>query len=616
MHVCKEEHSRCSTRQRGHGSLPSRVVDAGRSIDTIRLVAPATGAVGQYACLSHCWGTSQPLKTFKANIDSFKENIPWEMLPQTFQDAVEFVRNLKIPYIWIDSLCIVQDDSEDWAREAASMAAIYQNSTITLAGTKSSSSELGLFSYDPIPTIARQLEIIDGHGESHTLYVRLRRPHWDDRIGNDYSHAQSTLYPLLTRAWCYQERLLSPRFVHFCGTELVWECMEHSRCQCGLFRPSVQLKLPGTTSFGLPQPVTAHPAEYHSWKEIIQKYSQLDITYDSDRLVALLGLADDAQKYHTGKYVAGIWEDTLVEDMLWYVSNDPTGQRPNLHSPPTWSWASTSAPVSFRDVTDHMCEIIDVDYIPSTVSVQGNKAIQGKMVIRGHLVAATVQYENTDKERIKVLGKYIRPDYEFWSTDSSGTPVLDGEQVFCLTIGRDPQDWGCLLVLVLVCTNAELRRFERIGMFWFQSPENLVCYPDWEGVWPEPGALAEEGSKEKQFTSTTLETRYMYWIQFVYSNELGGNIEAADNFLASLNDTSMKRSFFTKLTKEQLMANITEEEADVVRSDALVKQVIKSPEPQPLEKGKREWFLTAQDNERREKGEPYSRYVGETITIT
>lgn len=591
------------------------MIDVGGSNDAIRLTTPASEALEQYACLSHCWGKSQPLKTVKSNIDSFKRNIPWDRLPQTFQDAVEFVRCLGIPYIWIDSLCIVQDDGEDWAREAANMASIYQNSLVTLAGTKSHSSEQGLFSHDSLLSRARKLEVTDGDGKIHDLYVRLRRPHWEDKIGNDYSHARSRLYPLLTRAWCYQERLLSPRFVHFCGTELVWECMEHSMCQCGLFQPRFQLKLSGSTSFGLPQAPSAHPAEYHNWKEIIQQYSQLEITYDSDRLVALLGLADDAKKYHKGRYLAGMWEDTLIEDMLWYVSNDPTGQRPRLHSPPTWSWASTSAPISFRGVTDHMCEIVDVDYNPSPGSHKGKQASQGKMVIRGHLVEATVQCESTDQERIKVLGRYIRPDYEFWSKSSLGVQVLDGEKVFCLTIGRDPQDWGCLLILVLVCTNVDLRLFERIGMFWIQAPDNLVCYPEWEYVWPGPDRMGEAERREGRDIIAMQEERHMYWIQFIYSNEYGGNIEAADNFLASLGGTSMKRSSFTKLTKEQLMANITEADAEAVRSDSFVKQVVKAPSPLPVDEGKKDWFLTGQDKERRGVGKPYYRYVGEAITI-
>jgi hypothetical protein len=618
MRICKETHSRCSTRQRGHGHLPTRVIAIDRSSAAIQLVTPARGTVGQYACLSHCWGKSQPLKTCKNNINAFKDHIPWDLLPRTFQEAIEFARGLDIPYIWIDSLCVVQDDGEDWAREAAKMASIYQNSMITLAGTKSNSSEQGLFSRDPLPTNARRLEFADGHGKPHILYVRLRRPHWDDKIGNDYSHAQQRLYPLLTRAWCFQERLLSPRFVHFCGTELVWECMELSTCQCGLFRPTFQLKLPGSTSFGLPQKdARAHQGEDHNWKEIIQKYSQLAITYDRDRLVALLGLADDAQQFHKGRCLAGLWEDAMVEHLLWYVSNDPTGQRPNLHSPPTWSWASTGAPISFRDVADHMCEIIEVDYSATAESAQEKKTSQGRLVIRGHLIPATIQYENTDKERIKVLGKYIRPDYEFWSTESSGTHVLDGGQVFCLTIGRDPEDWGCMSILVLVCTDFERRQFERIGMFWIQSPDGLVCYPEWEVLSPESEELVKDDAEKEDSTSTTpeLESRAMYWIQFVYSNEYGGNIEAADNFLASLDGTSMKRSFFTKLTREQLMANLTEEEAELVKSNVFVKQVVKGPKYQYLEMGKREWFMAAQDVERKGKGQPYFRYVGETVTI-
>ncbi|TLD32379.1 HET-domain-containing protein [Venturia nashicola] len=603
MHVCDKEHTRCSIHQPGHGKLPTRVVD----VNTIRLATPDTGTVGRYACLSHCWGKSQPLKTLRNNMADFQSNIPWGALPETFKDAIGFVRNLGIPYLWIDSLCIVQDDGEDWAREAANMASIYQNSTVTLAGTKSNSSEQGLFSHDPLPTNARRLEVTGSEGDTHYLYVRLRRPHWDDKIGNDYSHTQLQLYPLLTRAWCYQERLLSPRFVHFCSTELVWECMEHSRCQCGLFQPWFELKLSGTTSFGLPQAVTAHSTEYHSWKEIVQKYSQLAITYDSDRLTALLGLANDARKYHKGRYLAGMWEDTLVEDMLWYVSNDPTGERPRLHSPPTWSWAATSAPISFKDVTDHMCQIIDVNCTSTTGSVHGKHVPQGSLTICGHLVQSTVEYENTDKERIKVLGTYIRPDYEFWSTASHGTHVLNGEKVFCLTIGRDHRDWGCLLMLVLVRTNSSLRLFQRIGMFWIQAPDNLICYPEWDSIWP-----IEIREHEERLLPPTTEKRHSYWIQFIYSNEYGGNIEAADNFLSS---TSITRSSFTKLSKEQLMANITEKEANEIRADEFVKQVIKAPETHPIRPGQKEWFITAQDEERKVKGERYFKYLGETITI-
>ncbi|TID20726.1 hypothetical protein E6O75_ATG05490 [Venturia nashicola] len=233
--------------------------------------------------------------------------------------------------------------------------------------------------------------------------------------------------------------------------------------------------------------------------------------------------------------------------------------------------------------TDHMCQIIDVNCTSTTGSVHGKHVPQGSLTICGHLVQSTVEYENTDKERIKVLGTYIRPDYEFWSTASHGTHVLNGEKVFCLTIGRDHRDWGCLLILVLVRTNSSLRLCQRI----------------------------DQGDEERLLPPTT-EKRHSYWIQFIYSNEYGGNIEAADNFLSS---TSITRSSFTKLSKEQLMANITEKEANEIRADEFVKQVIKAPETHPIRTGQKEWFITAQDEERKVKGERYFKYIGETITI-
>lgn len=61
--------------------------------------------------------------------------IPWDKLPSTFQDAITVTRRLGIAYIWIDSLCIVQDDAQDWEREAAKMALIFESAYLTIAAT-------------------------------------------------------------------------------------------------------------------------------------------------------------------------------------------------------------------------------------------------------------------------------------------------------------------------------------------------------------------------------------------------------------------------------------------------------------------------------------------------
>lgn len=145
VHTPQEEHERQT-----QWPLPTRLLDVGDSDHPIRLWESASSAKGEYACLSHCWGSHQLLRTLIGNLEAFKhDGIPWDQLPKTFQEAITFTRSLGLQYLWIDSLCIVQDDISDWNKEAANMAAIYQNSFITLAATDAANSREGLFHYAP-----------------------------------------------------------------------------------------------------------------------------------------------------------------------------------------------------------------------------------------------------------------------------------------------------------------------------------------------------------------------------------------------------------------------------------------------------------------------------------
>ena len=115
--------------------LPTRVVDVGLQDDVVKLIEPE-GATGRYFCLSHCWGLEQIITTTRANLQVHKREIPLNLLPQTFRDAVLLTRRLGIAYIWIDYLCIVQDDNNDWKVESGKMERIYRNAHLTIAATR------------------------------------------------------------------------------------------------------------------------------------------------------------------------------------------------------------------------------------------------------------------------------------------------------------------------------------------------------------------------------------------------------------------------------------------------------------------------------------------------
>jgi hypothetical protein len=100
---------------------------------------------GPYIALSHCWGEIQPITTTTSSINTHVESVPFDTLPKMFQDAVHITRRLNIKYLWIDSLCIVQDSEEDWAREAAQMGDIYRHAFLTIFALDSKNCHEGIF---------------------------------------------------------------------------------------------------------------------------------------------------------------------------------------------------------------------------------------------------------------------------------------------------------------------------------------------------------------------------------------------------------------------------------------------------------------------------------------
>jgi hypothetical protein len=128
-------------------TLPARVLDLGLSKDPFQNVRlyETNHECAPYACLSHCWGGSQLLQATKATLTALKKGIKWASLPKTFRDASRFVKQLGIRYLWIDSLCIIQDDDNDWAEQSGLMCSIFQSSTITVAATASSNCQEGCY---------------------------------------------------------------------------------------------------------------------------------------------------------------------------------------------------------------------------------------------------------------------------------------------------------------------------------------------------------------------------------------------------------------------------------------------------------------------------------------
>ncbi|PMD12259.1 HET-domain-containing protein, partial [Hyaloscypha hepaticicola] len=268
--------------------LPSRVLDLSppRKQRQIRLIS-GEGKRGQWVALSHAWGGFQPLRTTKETLAVHQAGIKWSELPPTFQDAVIITKTLGFKYLWIDSLCIIQNSPEDWDREAATMASVYGNAAITICAEAAANSQCGIFKS------ANNRRGID---------VRL---------------------PANNRAWVLQESLLSPRVIIYTADQVKWSCRTAEKFERG--REEGEGYLLG------------HRKLLRCWYDIVERYGPCNITKAEDRLPAIAGVAKRISALTGFSYLAGLWLEDIVQGLCWFSENG-LPQTSSKYLGPTWSW--------------------------------------------------------------------------------------------------------------------------------------------------------------------------------------------------------------------------------------------------------------------------------------
>jgi hypothetical protein len=267
--------------------------------------------------------------------------IPWDTLPATFQDAIDFTRRLGLQYIWIDSICIIQDDAKDWSKQSSLMADIYQNAYVTLCATASSSDDGGLYLSTPQYWIPRSIPVRKRDGVEYEIQIRHEMA---ERHFPPYLDAARTTkeFPLLTRAWTYQERLLSPRLVYFTAGEVMWECSEVSACECfepgtnarpHYLIPESEKRLHLKKAFKKSRFLTV---EEH-WHKIVSRYSALKLSFEKDKLPALSGVAKEIFNLRPeDDYLAGLWKNSILNDLCWSLRvKEGSGFRPSAWRSPS-----------------------------------------------------------------------------------------------------------------------------------------------------------------------------------------------------------------------------------------------------------------------------------------
>ncbi|CZR67815.1 uncharacterized protein PAC_17714 [Phialocephala subalpina] len=496
---CDESHGRrCRTNSNIEGNergskvipfRPIRLIDVGdglhdehpRLVITSAIHNASPNEVGKYMALSYCWGpvdkTSKLLTTTHDTIGLRSEKIVFSTMPQTFQDAVNVARKLGIQYLWIDSLCIIQDDAQDWQIESSKMAEIFSNAHLTIIAATGSSCNDGFLTQRSGPYCMVPLSI-EGAASEGQLSLRFR-PHW----GRSDKMAEIVDGRWITRGWTFQEERLARRALIFGKNKLFFNCRALERSEdteMSVFRPRWVLAVTeGPTDRLLDPKDAASLGRWNDWQTLCTHYTFRELTFPSDKLPAISGIASKTAKKVESEYLAGLWKTNIVHDLFWATKGVAT--KPKNYRAPSWSWASLDGRIVWP-YWQHdskcaecimRCTVLDVRTAPSGLDPYG-AVKDGVLKVQGALAEMKVAWVSYDgfqhTWRLIQEGKYIgraNVDIESEELKIGGQATYQALLVALCTLSEDSNS-GLTRGLLLE-KNGRKRgdddEFERVGTF-------------------------------------------------------------------------------------------------------------------------------------------------------
>ncbi|KAH0431014.1 hypothetical protein CcaCcLH18_07428 [Colletotrichum camelliae] len=317
---------------------PTRLIDVGE----LCLVSSNSVSVSDYVALSHCWGKLEKHQRFclyKDNINELQRSIEFERLPQNFKDAVIVTRGLGIRYLWIDSICIIQDDAQDWEVESSKMEEVFSSACVTISAVSAKSSLDGFLGERP----SRACVQVQADGKQ-PLYVC---PTIDD------FHRDVELGEISKRGWVLQERALSRRTIYYTSTQVYWECGAGVRCETlrRLYNPKSAFL--GDANF--PHSALNHYKDGRQMliQDLYERYSALEFSYSSDRAVAILGLQKRLARAFETRATYGLFATYLHRGLLWRRDQAEPMKiiaQPSGRHVPSWSWFSKIGAIKYMDL--------------------------------------------------------------------------------------------------------------------------------------------------------------------------------------------------------------------------------------------------------------------------
>ncbi|KAK1634598.1 heterokaryon incompatibility protein [Colletotrichum phormii] len=487
MQACLSTHTACNVELKAEPWYPTRLLDLNAGcggIDIVRLVITAEHPPShndRYATLSHCWGSAQFLQLKKVACEDFQRGIELSKLPKTFREAIKVTRRLGVRYLWIDSLCIFQDrdDLSDWLVEAGLMHKVYLNSFCNISAAGARDSSKGLF-FERDPRVSLNVDMClntEGFGLG-TEYIDcsiVDLSFWDHGVGQ---------CRLNKRGWVLQERLLSPRVLHFGSDQLFWECREQAAAECypermpEILENGVPMKFKRLSKVVYGPDAMSQEREpddptfyYRIWDRIARAYGSTSLTVASDKLLALSGIAQHFETLIDDTYVVGMWRKHLARNLLWHVDKETQidgspSARPEVYRAPSFSWASVDGKIATGPL-DQSKLLIDVEGVHIEYVSENTS---GCCVLPFEMVMRTIgQHQFL---YLKVNGAIVIASSKDESNKCFDHENTTGSLYYVVAQDQEKLD-GFVRCLILMAVDEERKTFKRIGLAVTNEAEEI-----------------------------------------------------------------------------------------------------------------------------------------------
>ncbi|KAF5245780.1 hypothetical protein FAUST_1567 [Fusarium austroamericanum] len=413
---CKMNHEKC----RAHSSTfrPTRLIEI-MSANQVRLIWSAdleSEIKVSYVAFSHCWGDVDALKLEGKNVNQLFAGFETDTLPQTYRDAIAICVQLQYRFIWIDSLCIIQDSRSDWQNEATMMGSVYANADLNICAASAANSSQNLFP-ERDKNLLTPLDITsswEGEGER-----RLRI------VPADLLFAEISLCPLRKRAWVFQEWYLSKRSLILGSMQAWWQC--HELLACETFPNGVPEEA-GVTKYwnAETEAMKGGGKTMADWVSQTALYANTALTREEDRLMAFAGVAESFKAFHnlTEGYVAGLWRQTLPGSLAWANHGRKPALRSKEYKAPSWSWLSLDGPYELLPSSGvnnlECCTVEDIwlNYVDSSHDTGLLRG--GSIQLRGCLIGPVARRSDGNLSEEFIINTYCQDSkdidqVEYWA---------------------------------------------------------------------------------------------------------------------------------------------------------------------------------------------------------